>query len=170
MRIRFAIDSGTRELGSNEAFAIAREFAPMLAGATIAYKKIDSLLRGPWVAEVDACLQAGCWDACIVAPAFVYQGRRTRAGQHYAMASDGSWSAVGTNIIQQDRERGWTRAQATLPPSFSLGSACSTPRPTKISIASCGSAAVTAGAVLWCGSGGLASALARGTDVACPGP
>src|SRR5882757_7106579 len=102
---RFSIDSGTRELEANEAFAIARELAPILAGATMAYKKIDSLLRGPWVAEVDACLRTGLWDACIVAPAFAYQGRRTRGGQQYAMGLDGSWSTVGRTIIAQFRER-----------------------------------------------------------------
>ena len=62
----FSLDSGTRECGADEAFAIVRELAPLLDGATIAYKKIDSLLRGPWVAEVDACLRTGLWDACIV--------------------------------------------------------------------------------------------------------
>src|ERR1700739_972361 len=51
-----AIDSGTREREPDEAFAVIREIAPLLAGATIAYKKIDSRLRGPWVAELEACL------------------------------------------------------------------------------------------------------------------
>src|SRR5581483_8974904 len=69
----FAVDSGTREVDADEAFAVVREFAPLLDGAAIAYKKIDSLLRGPWVAELDACLRAGAWDACIVAPAFPHQ-------------------------------------------------------------------------------------------------
>src|ERR1700733_4530430 len=54
-----AIDSGTRELGPDEAFAVIRGIAPQLAGADIAYKKIDSRLRGPWVAELEACLKSG---------------------------------------------------------------------------------------------------------------
>src|SRR5581483_9882725 len=97
----FAIDSGTRELDADDAFTIVRELAPALAGADIAYKKIDSLLRGPWVAELDACLGTGAWDACIVAPAFVHQGRRTINGQQYARAADGGWSAVGKKITEQ---------------------------------------------------------------------
>jgi D-threonate/D-erythronate kinase len=80
----FAIDSGTRELGAERAFAIARELAPLLRGAGIAYKKIDSLMRGPWAAELNACLHSGFWDACIVAPAFRHQGRCTRAGRQFA--------------------------------------------------------------------------------------
>src|SRR3954452_19728839 len=59
----FAIDTGTRELNSEQAFAIVQKLAPLLHGATIAYKKIDSLLRGPWPAELDACLRSGFWDA-----------------------------------------------------------------------------------------------------------
>jgi D-threonate/D-erythronate kinase len=74
-------DSGTRELDAARAAAIVRRLTPLLCSAEIAFKKIDSLLRGPWLAEIAACLQAGSWDACIVAPAFVPQGRRTRGGQ-----------------------------------------------------------------------------------------
>src|SRR5579862_1898717 len=101
----FAIDSGTREHSSEQAFAIVRDLAPKLADADIAYKKIDSLLRGPWVAELDACLRTGPWDACIVAPAFVHQGRRTINGQQYARAADGGWSTIGKKIVEQLRER-----------------------------------------------------------------
>jgi Sugar-binding N-terminal domain len=43
----FAIDSGSRELTPEQAFAVTHELAPLLQGAAIAYKKIDSLLRGP---------------------------------------------------------------------------------------------------------------------------
>src|ERR1700761_6624431 len=103
--LSFAMDSGTRELSSEQAFAIVQNLAPRLSGATIAYKKIDSLLRGPWAAELDACLRTGFWDACILAPAFVHQGRRTINGQQYARAADGGWSAVGKKIVEQLRER-----------------------------------------------------------------
>src|ERR1700761_1669942 len=84
--LSFAMDSGTRELSSDQAFAIVQDLAPRLSGATIAYKKIDSLLRGPWVAELDACLRTGIWDACVVAPAFPHQGRRAFEGRLYVRA------------------------------------------------------------------------------------
>ncbi len=164
-RDRFSIDSGTRELGSAAAFAIVQELAPRLVGAAIAYKKIDSLLRGPWVAELDACLRTGHWNACIVAPAFAYQGRRTRAGQQYAMASDGHWSAVGKTIIEQIRAHGLEARSgdpaAALQPAISVFDAETDEdldRVVQIGRRH-------PGTVLWCGSGGLASALARGTDV-----
>ena len=40
------LDSGTREAARDAAFARAEDLAPALAGAWIAYKKVDSLLRG----------------------------------------------------------------------------------------------------------------------------
>src|ERR1700744_2905694 len=101
----FSIDSGTRELPSEQAFAIVRELAPRLVEASIAYKKIDSQLRGSWVAELDACLRTGAWGACILAPPFVHQGRRTIDGQHYVRGADGRWTAVGKKLIEQLQER-----------------------------------------------------------------
>ena len=62
---------------------------------------IDSRLRGPWVAELEACLATGAWDACILAPAFPYQGRRTFEGRQYVRAVDGGWSAAGDDILRQ---------------------------------------------------------------------
>jgi uncharacterized protein YgbK (DUF1537 family) len=164
----FAIDSGTRERTADEAFAVVREFAPRLGGADIAYKKIDSLLRGPWVAELEACLRTGLWDVCIIAPAFVHQGRVTRAGQQYAKAQDGSWSAAGKNIIEQLCERGLEAKLAG--PTAALENGISVfDAETEADfdhIARIGRQCT--GRLLWCGSGGLANALARGTDASLP--
>ena len=161
----FAIDSGTRELSSDKAFAIVRDLAPRLAGASIAYKKIDSLLRGPWVAELDACLRTGAWDACIVAPAFVHQGRRTINGQQYARAADGGWSAVGKKIVEQLRERKLDARQSS--PSTALQAGISVFDAESDSdldrVAEVGRN--YPGSVFWCGSGGLASALGREAGV-----
>jgi D-threonate/D-erythronate kinase len=161
----FAIDSGTREHWSEQAFAIVRDLAPKLADADIAYKKIDSLLRGPWVAELDACLRTGAWDACIVAPAFVQQGRRTINGQQYARAADGGWSTVGKKIVEQLRERALQARQSN--PSTGLRAGINVfdaeTEDDLVRIADAGRR--YPGKVLWCGSGGLASALGRDTDV-----
>jgi D-threonate/D-erythronate kinase len=141
------------------------ELALLLEGAAIAYKKLDSLLRGPWVAEVDACLRTGLWDGCIVAPAFSYQGRCTRAGQHYARASDGCWTPVGDNIVLQLRERGLdarlANAAAELRPGINVFDAETDDDMDRIVQIG----RDYQGKILWCGSGGLAGALARGTDV-----
>lgn len=164
----FAIDSGTRELSSDEAFAVVSELAPRLADADVAYKKIDSLLRGPWVAELDACLRIGAWDACIVAPAFVHQGRRTINGQQYARAADGGWSAVGKKIVDQLRARKLEARQANpfagLQGGINVFDAESDDDLVRVVEAGKN----YSGKVLWCGSGGLASAFARGTGIWVP--
>jgi uncharacterized protein YgbK (DUF1537 family) len=165
----FAIDSGTRERVSDEAFAIVRELAPLLAGADVAYKKIDSLLRGPWVAELDACLQTGLWDACLVAPAFAHQGRRTRAGQQYASVQDGCWSPVGANLLDQFRERDLTArlGDPTAGLAHGIGVFDAETDADLDRIVQIGRS--YSGRLLWCGSGGLAGALARGTNVSLSG-
>ena len=161
----FAIDSGTRELLSEQAFAVVRELAPQLADATIAYKKIDSLLRGPWVAELDACLRTGAWDACIVAPAFVHQGRRTINGQQYARAADGGWSAVGKKIAEQLQERGLESKKSNPFAGLQAGINVFDAETDDDLCRAVEAGKNYSGKVLWCGSGGLASALARGTGV-----
>lgn len=65
-----ALDSGTREADSHFAAERVAALAPALAAADIAFKKIDSLLRGAAAAEIAACLRAGGFAACVIAPAF----------------------------------------------------------------------------------------------------
>ena len=164
-----AIDTGTREFDKVRAVAVVEGLVPLLRDSTIAYKKVDSLLRGAWAAELGVCLRSGYWKSCIVAPAFVYQGRRTRGGQHYALAQDGQWHPVGDNLLAQlaaentDARPGRLEAELTdgvhvfdaesyrdLDRVVEIGQRCSSP-------------------VLWCGSGGLASALARGSSAGASG-
>ena len=97
-----AIDSGTRELARAESAEIVR-LAPLLREGTIAYKKVDSLLRGAWAAELGGVPASGHWASCVVAPAFDYQGRRTRDGQQFARTPDGDWYQVGENLLAQLR-------------------------------------------------------------------
>jgi uncharacterized protein YgbK (DUF1537 family) len=122
-------------------------------------------LRGPWVAELENCLQSGLWDACIVAPAFPHQGRITRGGRQYARMPDGSWSEAGLKIIDQFRKRGLearlTGSHTSLQKGLSIFDVESDDELDRI--AQIGRD--FSGRVLWCGSGGLAAALARGTDV-----
>jgi uncharacterized protein YgbK (DUF1537 family) len=164
----FAIDSGTRELSSEQAFAVVGELAPRLADATTAYKKIDSLLRGPWVAELDACLRTGAWDACIVAPAFVHQGRRTINGQQYARAADGGWSAVGNKIVEQLQERKLEAKKSHPLTGVQAGINVFDAETDDDLDRIVEAGKKYSGKLLWCGSGGLASALARGKGVWVP--
>jgi uncharacterized protein YgbK (DUF1537 family) len=90
------LDSGTRELDARQAAAMVCALSPHLTGSNIAFKKIDSLLRGNTLAEVAAC--ARLWEYCLVAPAFPYQDRITRGGRQYAKQG-GGWLPAGDDLL-----------------------------------------------------------------------
>jgi len=159
-----AVDTGTRERDRAESVAIVERLAPLLHDGAIAYKKVDSLLRGAWAAELGACLRGGPWTSCIVAPAFAYQGRRTVGSQQYARAQDGGWSPVGDNLLAQLAAEGLDaqpgRRDTELVDGINVFDAESEDELDRI--VAIGRQAKQP--VLWCGSGGLAGALARGSD------
>ncbi|WP_091718467.1 four-carbon acid sugar kinase family protein [Methylobacterium phyllostachyos] len=159
-----AIDSGTREVSSAQADRIVGDLAPRLRDADIAFKKVDSLLRGPWAAELAAVMRLGAWTRCIVAPAFPYQGRRTEAGRQCGRR-DGNWEPVSGDIAEILRAAGLPARRAALADGPVAGVAVydASSDDDLARIAELGQA----GDVLWCGSGGLAAALARG--MAAPG-
>lgn len=159
------LDSGTRELDKAQVLPIVERLVPMLYDATIAFKKVDSLMRGEWAAELAACLRSGRWSSCIVAPAWLNQGRRTRGGQQFAKTGDGGWSPVGGNILTQLAAEGIEARQGEpaneLPSGISVFDADSDDDLDRV--VALGRRA--AGSVLWVGSGGLSRALARGNEV-----
>ncbi|MBV9655662.1 MAG: hypothetical protein JOZ42_13985 [Acetobacteraceae bacterium] len=159
-----ALDSGTRELDAPAAVAATVALAPHLDGAGIAYKKVDSLLRGPTVAEAAACFRAGGWARAVFAPAFPFQGRVTRRGVQHSRDADGRWSAVGGDLVARLRLEEGVVAQpgernGPLPPGISVFDAETDDDLRRV--AACGRAAP--GPVLWIGAGGLAQALAGTT-------
>ena len=163
-----AIDSGTRELAKSDSVEIVGRLAPLLCEGTIAYKKVDSLLRGAWASELGACLRSGHWASCVVAPAFAYQGRRTCDGQQFARTPDGDWYPVGTNLLAQLKAENIDVRQGgpnTLAHGgvqvFDAESDQDLDRVVEIGRR-------LAAPVLWCGSGGLAGALARGSRADAP--
>ncbi len=155
-----AVDSGTRELDAASAAGVVSRLAHMLNGAAISFKKVDSLMRGPALAETAACIRAGEWERAVFAPAFPYQGRITREGVQHARGPDGTWFPVGGDIIARLRNEGVAarpgRLGAPLPPGISVFDA-ETDEELRC-IATLGKAAP--GPVLWVGTGGLAQALA----------
>ncbi|WP_207791827.1 four-carbon acid sugar kinase family protein [Siccirubricoccus phaeus] len=158
-----ALSSATREASREAAIAAMRALAPSLAGADIAYRKLDSLLRGQVAAELAACWAIGAWRHAIVAPAFPAQRRIARSGQVFAGTPDGGWAPIpmpGWAAEGLDLLPG--RLDAPLPPGllwFDAESEAELDR-----IVALGRAAP--GPVLWCGSGGLARALAGAARVA----
>jgi uncharacterized protein YgbK (DUF1537 family) len=137
-----AIDSGTRDLSEAAARTRIAPFAPLLQNADVAFKKIDSLLRGHVAMELAACMRF--FDRCVLAPAFPFQGRITRGGRQLYRSGD-TWRDTGVTLPDmRDAE-----TDADLDAIVAAGRALS-------------------GRVLWCGTGGLAGALADHLPVPRP--
>jgi uncharacterized protein YgbK (DUF1537 family) len=147
-----AIDAGTRDLDAIAAQAAMERLAPLLQGADIAFKKIDSLLRGHVAIELAACLRH--FDHCVLAPAFPFQGRITRNGQQ--LARDGNrWRTTGIDLPAELRACGLSVTVQDAETDTDLDAIVAAGRQ-------------LSGRVLWCGTGGLAGALAGSRDAPCP--
>lgn len=165
-----ALDLATREGPLEAARAKTVDAVPALVPAGIAFKKIDSLMRGHTLPELAACFAAGPWRCAILAPAFPFQGRVTREGRQYA-AIDGDWVPAGPNLVSAVRALGVPAQLANngnLLPGVTVFDA-----DTDADLAAVVARAGGSGApVLWCGTGGLARALGGGTApfAQLPGP
>ena len=156
-----AVDCATREAGAGEAVAMTARWAETLGldTAGFAYLKLDSLLRGHAGLEIASSLTAGRFRHCVIAPAFPFQGRVTRSGRQWAHL-DGAWQLVGEDIAATFAHlgRAVTRADPgdPTPPGISLWNA-----ETDADLRAIVAAGRSAGSrILWCGSGGLAGAIA----------
>ncbi len=144
-----AFDAGTRDLAEPAARAAIARFAPLLADGDPAFKKIDSLLRGHVAMELAEC-QRG-FDHCILAAAFPFQGRITRNGRQ--LVRDGAhWRDTGVDL------------RAAFGPTVQI---CDAETDADLdAIVAAGRR--LPGRVLWCGTGGLAGALAGRRKVPRP--
>jgi uncharacterized protein YgbK (DUF1537 family) len=147
-----AIDAGTRELDAAAASAVMARLAPELRGADIAFKKIDSLLRGHVAHELAACMRH--FDHCVLAPAFPFQGRITRGGRQLMRDGDG-WRDTGVDLEAELRALGVDLRPADAETDADLAAIVAAGRALE-------------GRVLWCGTGGLAGALAGQHAAPCP--
>jgi len=154
-----AVDSGTRELDLEEASRIANGLAQSLIGADISYKKIDSLLRGHTMAELAACLTNGSFPVCVVAPAFPYQGRVTRGGVQFRRIADQEWAPVAdTFALLADAGLRAAKGDLSQPLQEGITVFDAETDDELQQIATIGRK--VGNSVLWCGSAGLAQALA----------
>lgn len=157
--------TATREATRREAIDRVAAAAPLLAGGDVAFKKLDSLLRGHPAAELAACLRAGAWRSVVVAPAFPAMGRVTRGGVQQARDPDGLWRAVAPPLAALLAAEGLAArpGDTALPLPCGLSVFDAETEDDMRRIAACGRAAP--GPVLWCGSGGLGHALAGDAPV-----
>ncbi len=152
-----AIDTGTRELTAAEARATADRLACLLDDAEPAFKKIDSLLRGHVATEIAAYRRG--FDHVIIAPAFPFQGRVTRSGRQL-VREPGGWRDIGRDLVAGLRAEGilivLCRPGERAPEGVSFWDAETDAELQAVVVAGNG----LPGRVLWCGSSGLAGALA----------
>ncbi|GGF72561.1 hypothetical protein GCM10007301_35460 [Azorhizobium oxalatiphilum] len=156
-----ALDSGTREADGASArralTGLVRDL-PRDRNALF-YAKLDSLLRGQAAAEIAGWMEALAPTRCIIAPAFPHHGRITSGGiQH--LCRDGARHPVGADLTAGLAAEGHAvrlcRPGDPVPDGISLWDA-----ETDADLAAIAAAARTCpGTTLWCGSGGLAVALA----------
>jgi uncharacterized protein YgbK (DUF1537 family) len=77
-----------------------------LANATIAFKKVDSRLRGHWAIELAALMKSGAFDVCVMAPAFPAHGRTTVDGRQLVAAADSSEVVEAIDLIADLQRHG----------------------------------------------------------------
>ena len=76
----YALNLSCRDGDQRTAVACTRDSLHRYSGADLAFKKIDSLLRGHWAAELAEVVQSGMFRRIVVAPAVPAHGRLTRGG------------------------------------------------------------------------------------------
>lgn len=143
-----AIDAATREVDDDTAVARHSHLAGWLLGGALPFKKIDSLMRGNWAAELGGLSASIVGWRIVVAPAFPFQGRVTRAGRQWKMDAD---QPLDGGIAAALRDAGLAKADIRVHDA-------ETDADLDAVVAS---EASHAGPVLWVGTGGLAAALAR---------
>lgn len=152
----------TRDAGAGEALAMTRAALPLLHGAETAFRKIDSLLRGHWAIEIAATLQGGGFDRAVLAPAFPALGRTVRDGFVHVASRDGIMRRIGVDMVAALGAAGVDAARAATPEAMVPGVRAlvcdAADEAAMLAIAAAGRA--LPGRTLWCGSAGLAGALA----------
>jgi uncharacterized protein YgbK (DUF1537 family) len=76
----YALNLSCRDGDERTAVACTRDSLGCYSGADIPFKKIDSLLRGHWAAELAEIVTSGMFRRIVLAPAVPAHGRVTRVG------------------------------------------------------------------------------------------
>jgi D-threonate/D-erythronate kinase len=153
----FALDTESRDREVPPASLLAP-----LRGADLAYKKIDSLLRGRTVDEIASCLESGDFASAVIAPAFPAQRRVTRDGrQYWRPTATTAWQPVEADLLAELCGRGLPVRHAPAADRIAGGGffLCDAAAEDDLSaIVRAGRA--LPGPLLWIGTAGLARALA----------
>jgi uncharacterized protein YgbK (DUF1537 family) len=157
----FALDAGTRGGTQADAEAAAARSAGTLCNVRTAFRKIDSLLRGFPAAEIVATARAGRFASVVVAPAFPAQGRITLQGRQYARHRDGTYRLIDVDLALDLAARGLPVRTHAQPASLAGNGMflCDAEYDSDLQAIAAARPRLKP-PVLWCGSAGLARALA----------
>ncbi len=154
-----AIDAGTRGASPAAAEAAARRIGPELRGAGIAFRKVDSMLRGHVAMEIAATAQAGGFASVVIAPAFPGQGRIMLQGRQYIRHADGGWRPVACDLMTELGALGLAPQSAIAGQLAGAGVfVCDAEFDTEL-LAIAAARPRLKPPILWCGTSGLARAL-----------
>jgi uncharacterized protein YgbK (DUF1537 family) len=159
-----AVNLGCRDGSPADAIAATEAALPILRGAGIGFKKIDSLLRGHWAAELAVCVRSGLFGTIVLAPAFPAQNRATRGGRQWVRFPGQDWRMVDVDTRAALAAEGVPcrrlAASTDLPRASARGSVMVCDAETEDDLDRIAAVARgLPGPVLWCGSAGLARAL-----------
>lgn len=171
-----AIDAASRSCDPQTARERTRGAAILLRrlNPLVTYKKMDSQLRGHFAHEVDAMLAAGSWGCALVAPALPEQGRAVRGGclrdrngvgpslcSAFHEALRPHYHGVGLEAIRRNLP-GLCETLASVPQKGIRILGCDAETADDLdTLVRAALAVQDSHRWLWCGSGGLAGALAR---------
>ncbi|MEY4748375.1 MAG: hypothetical protein RIQ60_589 [Pseudomonadota bacterium] len=169
-----AVATASRDVPADTLERLLQPALPWFASADLAFKKVDSLLRGNTFAECAYLARAVGFDGVVFAPAFPGQRRVTLAGQQRLVAADAGRTPppqdqVGPSMVEAFAALGLDCRTSTHPP----GPAPDGARPLvwipdvrsdadlqRVARLATEPASPLGGRWLWCGSAGLAQALA----------
>lgn len=160
------VSTGTRDVQRNELPSLLLPSLAWLQTADIAFKKVDSLLRGNTFEEVECLARQGNFDGVAFVPAFPAQGRVTEGGQQWWLKADGQRTAVAASISSTLMDKGWTVVREPAAPDFGANRShrllvwVPDVRNEDDMLAVATQALNCKAKVLWCASAGLAQALA----------
>lgn len=151
-----AVDSGSRSATSSQAFEQVARLTARLASRAVLYKTVDSTLRGHVAEELEACFAASGRKALVFAPAFPQAGRTTVGGIQLVDGVPVSESSYGRDPVHPARYSALADLVPNRIKNVTLLDA-STQEELDSQIASIEDPE----SILWVGSPGMASALAR---------
>jgi uncharacterized protein YgbK (DUF1537 family) len=151
-----AVDCGSRSTSRLEAAARVADVTARLAGHDVLYKTVDSTLRGHITAELEACFKASGRKTLVFAPAFPAAGRTTVGGIQRVDGVPVSDSVYGRDPVHPARQS----ALAELVPAC-VENVVLLDAATQEELDSQIAALPDPESILWAGSPGMASALAR---------